>query len=57
MSSHEVQIRAILARFNGCIPSAVMYCVTMAHDYPELAMEYNKYKTILLNKMYVQIEP
>ena len=54
--SQEVQVRAILGRFNGDKAAAIMYCTTMAHDYPELSTEYNGYYGIIADKMVIEHE-
>jgi hypothetical protein len=54
--SQEVQVRAILARFNGDQAAAIQYCCQMAANHPRLAEEYNAYYGIIADKMVIEHE-
>jgi len=52
---HEISVKAILARFDGHLTSAMIYCQNMAHDYPRLRAEYNDYHETLMGMRGSQI--
>jgi hypothetical protein len=45
----SLSARAILARFNGDVTSAVDYCETVARSYAHLTAEYRAYREELLH--------
>jgi hypothetical protein len=54
--SQELQVKAILGRFDGDKSAAAIYCVNMVHDYPKLATEYTLYHEFLLRQIVFERE-
>ena len=48
MKSQEIQVKAILARFNGDKTKAANYCTLMAVEYEHVAQEYYEYLALIL---------